>query len=177
MSITLLNCVWFKSILAVLYEDCFEKERSSIPTHGIHCHRNMSGAGSSDTFFKNRKISHVFQWLVFPIISPMQYVTEGIIFEYKLLCKQILPWSTAMSMISFTTKCTWIKSLTWDELLTFVLVARSEWSSLLPVFVTLLFCCGNYCQLINSPFYDLWENEMERLKARGCCCNTNNFED
>lgn len=133
MSITLLNCVWFKSILAVLYEDCFEKEKSSLPTHEIHCHRNMSGAGSSDTFCKKWKISHVFQWLVFPIIFPIQYVTEGIIFEYKLLCKQILPWSTAVSMISFTTKCTWIKSLTWDELLTFVLVARSEWSSLLPV--------------------------------------------
>lgn len=37
------------------------------------------------------------------------------------------------------------------------------------LFVTLLFCCGNYCQLINSAFYDLWENEMERLKSRGCC--------
>lgn len=57
MSIILLNCVWFKSILAVLYEDCLEKERSISPIRGMHCHRNTSAGGSSDTFCKKWKIS------------------------------------------------------------------------------------------------------------------------
>lgn len=182
MSIILLNCVWFKSVLAVLCADCLEKERSIPPTHGVHCLRNMWVVEEVLIHsVRSGKISlvvtSVFQWLVFPIISPIQYVTEGITFECKLICKQILLWSSAMSMISFITKCTCIKSLTWDGLLRFMLVARSEWHSLLLMFVTLRFCCGNYCQLINSAFYDLWESQIERIKTRGCCLNINNFED
>lgn len=60
MSIILLNCVWFNSILEVLYEDCLEKDRFIPHTHGIPLSQKyVSDGGSSDTFCKKWKISLV----------------------------------------------------------------------------------------------------------------------